>query len=216
MAQPSADWETACLDDLFDVRIGRTPPRKETEWFAQPSASSIAWASIKDMGAVRTYISHTEQALTEDAVKSFRINVAKIGDVLVSFKLTVGRVAIVGREMCTNEAIACIHSEDPLLSEWLYCFLKSFDYSSLGNTSSIGTAVNSKTIKAVRMPMPPGDLLKRFHEFSAPLLQISQRHEKQVSTLTELRDALLPELMSGRMRADELKGLVTSVLEANS
>lgn len=65
----------------------------------------MKWLSIKDMAQNSTYIFETSQFLTNDALKKFNIPIVKEGDVLLSFKLTVGRTAIAGANMVTNEQL---------------------------------------------------------------------------------------------------------------
>ena len=196
------------VDSFFDVTIGRTPPRKETEWFTKPGPGSLRWASIKDMGAATTFLMETSESLTSKAILSHRVPVADPGDVLVSFKLTVGRVAMCGESLCTNEAIATVHIEDPSLREYAYAFLKSFNYGSLGSTSSIATATNSKMIKAIEFFCPEEACLDEFHNQMRPLFAVSKQREYETRSLRKLRDALLPELMSGRIRVPEARQAV--------
>ena len=80
----------------------------------------------------------------------------------MSFKLTVGRVAITVGEMTTNEAIAHFKTPHQEITEYLYCYLKAFNYQSLGSTSSIATAVNSKIIKAMPFIVPTDNELADF------------------------------------------------------
>lgn len=211
----SARGEFGRLDSFFSVTIGRTPPRKEAEWFTLPSRESMKWVSIKDMGAATTFLTETSEALTSKAVLNHRVPVSDPGDVLVSFKLTVGRVAMCGEPMCTNEAIATIHIGDPAIREYTYAFLKSFDYRTLGSTSSIATAVNSKTIKAIRFFKPERKCLDAFHSKVAPLFKLSKQREYETRSLRELRDTLLPELMSGRIRVSEAKDVVQDATDTD-
>ena len=98
-------WTFEKASDLYQVTIGKTPPRKESWWFSD-SDQDIPWLSIKDMGNAFVYAMETSEYLTRDAVNTFNVRIVPRGAVLVSFKLTVGRVAIAPSEMLTNEAIA--------------------------------------------------------------------------------------------------------------
>lgn len=93
------------LGNLFDIGIGRTSPRKEPKWFSI-NPSDIKWVSIKDLGNAGVYIDKTLEYLTKDAVEQFNIPVIPKNTVLLSFKLTLGRVAITTELMLSNEAIA--------------------------------------------------------------------------------------------------------------
>ena len=145
------------LGELCDVSIGRTPPRNEFKWFNQ-DAQSFKWVSIRDMGNCDKYLYKTSETITVEGQREFNIPIVPCNTVILSFKLTIGRVAITGSEnMLTNEAIAQlpIKNERVLNKEYLYYYLKNFNYDTLGNTSSIATAVNSKTIKKLPVVVPP-------------------------------------------------------------
>lgn len=146
-----AGWRVSTLGDEFDIAIGRTPPRKESEWFSI-DIKDVKWASIKDMGSCGTYIFQTSEYLTREAVEQFNIPVIPANTVILSFKLTVGRVAITPEAMLSNEAIAHIKtSTDSPPTEYIYLFLSQFNFDKLGSTSSIATAVNSKSIKELEI-----------------------------------------------------------------
>lgn len=88
--------------------------------------------------------------------------------------------------------------------EYLYCYLKAFDYQALGNTSSIATAVNSKTIKAMPFIMPDKKVLTDFHAATTPLFEQVRVNLAENTRLAALRDALLPRLMSGKLSVADL------------
>ena len=186
-------------DEAFDIHIGKTPPRKESEWFSPNSNNNVVWMSIKDMGCGDVYLMDSSEYLTQKAVAKHNMKLCKPGSVLLSFKLTIGRVGIVSKEMTTNEAIACFSSDDPRKLAYLYPLLKSYDYASLGSTSSIATAVNSKMIKSMLLRMPSTSVLDQFYEQTKPLYEMLQNKVKENVSLTALRDVLLPKLMSGEI-----------------
>ena len=121
------------------------------------------------------------------------------GTVLVSFKLTVGRVTITTEEMCTNEAIAHFYIDNDEYREYTYLYLKSFEYDTLGNTSSISKAVNSKIIKAMPFVMPDEEIIKEFSNKVRPYFDLIQKKHKDIQITQEARDRLLPKLMSGEI-----------------
>ena len=92
-------------DEYFDISIGKTPPRKEPQWFST-NPQDVTWVSISDMGTCGLYISSSSEQLTREAVDRHNVKVVPDNTVLLSFKLTVGRIAITNGEMTTNEAIA--------------------------------------------------------------------------------------------------------------
>ena len=196
---PNENWTEGRADSYYEIGIGKTPPRKEPEWFSDVKADNHVWLSIKDMGEAGTYSLDSSEYLTDAAVNAKNVRRVPAGSVLLSFKLTVGRVKIAGCNMTTNEAIACFASDDKRKLAYAYPYLRSFDYGKLGSTSSIATAVNSKTVKAMPFAMP-GDLeLSEFYLSTKPIYEQLLATAKESCFLAQLRDVLLPKLMSGEI-----------------
>ncbi|WP_164505450.1 site-specific tyrosine recombinase/integron integrase [Actinobaculum sp. 313] len=192
-------------DEFFSIHIGKTPPRKQNEWFSLKNASNVIWMSIKDMGQADAYLITSSEYLTNEAVERFNIRRCPPGSILLSFKLTVGRVGIAADEMVTNEAIACFTSDDPRRLAYLYPLLLAYDYGSLGNTSSIANAVNSKVIKAMPLQLPDDGVLDEFYNNAKPIYDLMLSNTKEKSALEQTRDALLPKLMSGEIDVSEVQ-----------
>lgn len=185
-------------DECFDISIGKTPPRKETHWFSM-NPTDFIWVSISDMGSCGLYIADSSEYLTHESVKKFNIKVVPDNTILLSFKLTVGRVAITDGAMATNEAIAHFKTDKPEINEYLYCYLKNFNYQTMGSTSSIATAVNSKILKAMPFIVPTDAELAIFHAVTTPMFKTIKKRQRENTRLAELRDSLLPKLMSGEI-----------------
>ena len=156
------DWEEGVASDYFNITIGKTPPRKETKWFSTSNKDHV-WISISDMGKHGMYLGQSSEYLTQSAIEKFNIVIVPDKTVLLSFKLTIGRVVISDGNVTTNEAIAHFNTNDQNLLEYTYLSLKNYEFSALGSTSSIATAVNSKTIKSMRWIMPNHYLIKHLH-----------------------------------------------------
>lgn len=193
------DWEEGVASDYFNITIGKTPPRKETKWFSTSNKDHV-WISISDMGKHGMYLGQSSEYLTQSAIEKFNIVIVPDKTVLLSFKLTIGRVVISDGNVTTNEAIAHFNTNDQNLLEYTYLSLKNYEFSALGSTSSIATAVNSKTIKSMRWIMPNHNLIKQFHEKVGPLFNMIRQNEKEINNLSTLRDTLLPKLMSGEIK----------------
>jgi len=191
-------WEEDTLENIFDIGIGRTPPRKEQKWFST-NPLDIKWVSIKDMGSDGVYTDTTSEYLTEEAVKEFNIPVIPTNTVILSFKMTIGRLGITTERMLSNEAIAHFKLQ-PYTSfypEFLYLYLKTYRWEQLGSTSSIVESINSQMIKQMSMAVPPKELLEKFKNTIEPYFKKIKHNQIQLKNLVTLRDTLLPKLMSG-------------------
>lgn len=191
-------------DEYFDISIGKTPPRKEPQWFST-NPQDVTWVSISDMGTCGLYISSSSEQLTREAVDRHNVKIVPDNTVLLSFKLTVGRIAITNGEMTTNEAIAHFKTDKKEINEYLYCYLKCFNYQTMGSTSSIATAVNSKIIKGMPFVVPTDDELIDFHSVAAPMFAEIKANQIESENLTAVRDTLLPKLISGELDVSDIE-----------
>lgn len=194
-------WEVKKSSDIANINIGKTPPRKEKECFTL-DPDDYKWISIKDLGNSGAYIFDSSEYLTKESIEKYNVKVVPDNTVVLSFKLTVGRVSITCGQMTTNEAIAHFNlsNKSKITTEYLYLYLKSFDYGKLGNTSSIANAVNSKIIKAMPIIVPDNKTIKTFSEVMESVFSKIKYTIKQSDKLIEIRDTLLPKLMSGEIR----------------
>ncbi|EHL24679.1 restriction modification system DNA specificity subunit [Acidovorax sp. NO-1] len=202
-------WRSATMEDVSIVGIGKTPPRKEQHWFSEDS-NDVRWVSIRDMGICGTYASTTNEFLTAEAVDKFNVRRVPDNTVLMSFKMTIGRVAITDGEMTTNEAIAHFRLDpaSQLSTEFIYLHLRQFDFSRLSSTSSIADAVNSKTVRQIPILVPSREVATAFQEKIGVVFEMLKSNEQQAQTLATLRDALLPRLISGQLRLPEAQALI--------
>ncbi|HCN4611543.1 TPA: restriction endonuclease subunit S, partial [Escherichia coli] len=99
-------WHYKNAEEIATISIGKTPPRTQKECFCDKKDSNYAWVSIKDLGNCSVFIKDSSEYLTSDAVNSYNVKIVPKDAVLLSFKLTIGRIAIAEDILTTNEAIA--------------------------------------------------------------------------------------------------------------
>jgi type I restriction enzyme S subunit len=188
-------WSVSKLGKEYELTIGRTPPRIERKWFNQ-NENSINWISIKDLASCQTYIFDTNENLTIEAVKKFSIPIIKENTTIMSFKMSIGKLAITTKEMLSNEAIVHFNRNDKtkLSSEFIYCFLNQFKFNILGSTSSIVESINTQIIKNIDFLIPIDSTHKTFDKIIKPLFENKKNIELQSQRLEELKDLLLARM----------------------
>ncbi|EDZ92555.1 restriction modification system DNA specificity domain [Limnospira maxima CS-328] len=213
LGQIPKGWTYQAANCIANIGIGKTPPRKEQAWFSL-NLKNIRWVSIRDMGASGVFIRKTKEYLIPDALHKFSIKIVPDNTVLLSFKLTIGRVVLTDGEMVTNEAIAHFKLPvyTPFSSEYLYLYLEKFDYNQLGNTSSIAQAVNSKIIKEMPILNPGADILNTFSCRIASIFRKIKQTQQESETLSSIRDTLLPKLLSGEIRVKDAEKVLEEVV----
>ena len=187
-------WEKKKAFDFFEMSIGKTPPRTQKQWFTECN-NGIPWVSISDMKDAM-FIQNTSEELTLEACEKFNVKIVPKGTILLSFKLTIGRVAFAGADVCTNEAIAHFQKEGDEWKAYTLMYLRNYNYDSLGNTSGISKAVNSTIIKNMPFVMPCIPILQEYSQRVLPIIKQIESLQSQIRLLTEARDRLLPKLMS--------------------
>ena len=189
-------WRVGTVGEMFNITIGRTPPRAEGQWFVSgPNMNdTMPWVSIADMNN-GMFITSTRERLTKGSVRIFRIPIVPANSVLLSFKMTVGRVTITKEDTLTNEAIAHFVCQDnPDMLEYTYLFLKHVDFKKQGSTSSITEAINTNMIKQMEMLQPPVSVLKQFHNQIDPIFKTIYLNQQENLKLTELQSLLLARM----------------------
>ena len=202
-------WDVLPSEKVATVAIGKTPPRKEPQWFSEDS-KDVTWISIRDMGNTGTFALDSSEYLTQEAVDKFNVKVIPDNTLILSFKLTVGRIAITHGEMTTNEAIAHYKLSDNarVSTNYLYSYMKQFNFDSLGSTSSIAKAVNSKIIKALPVVVPSKEVLDSFDTLVKPLFDKIKSNQMENQSLEDLRNTLLPKLLSGEIELGQTEEMV--------
>lgn len=101
-------WKEDTLGSLCSIKIGGTPSRNRSEYWDLAGTTDNFWVAISDMDC--PIITDTAEKITEQGIKSSNVKQLRRGTVLLSFKLSIGRVAVAGVDLFTNEAIAGLES----------------------------------------------------------------------------------------------------------
>ncbi len=174
---------------IANIKIGKTPPRKEKNWF---SSKGITWVSISDMKTNVPFINSSKEQISLKAIKKFNITKVKPKTIILSFKLTIGRVKIASSTLTTNEAIVEFNDAQ-LPYQFLYSYLKKFNFEALGNTSSIAKALNSKIIKKMPIMLPSRKSLNKYILFSTPIFHFLEEKQIENSILNNVKRELLQQ-----------------------
>ncbi len=123
------EWQTSKLGDLCNIELGRTPARANMAFWDEKRETGNVWLSIADLLNTEDNIVIDSKEYLSDKGAAISKTVCK-GTLLVSFKLTLGRLAFAGRDLFTNEAIAALTIIDKrkLSKKFLYYFLHYFDW----------------------------------------------------------------------------------------
>ena len=200
-------WEWVRFKDLVDYSMGKTPPRKETEYW---SNGTLPWVSIADLVADGTVTATKECVNSFAAENTFKGKISKAGTLLMSFKLTVGKVSILGIDAFHNEAIISIYpfvDPDKITTMFLFATLPLLSQSGDTKSAIKGNTLNSDSLDALLIPLPPimeqKRIFDKLHELTTPLLDYGAAEQKvtelNVNFPERLKKSILQEAVQGKL-----------------
>lgn len=149
-------WEWVKLGEIVDYRMGKTPPRADSVWWGKKS--DTPWISIADMVADGV-INKTKETISKKSVNEIFGNaISRKGTLIMSFKLTVGRVSILNIDATHNEAIISIYpyiSENNITRDYLFKLLPFLSQYGESKDAIKGRTLNSNSISNILIPLPP-------------------------------------------------------------
>lgn len=197
-------WTTGTISDLGVVVGGSTPSKAIPEYYTE---SGIAWITPKDLSINKSkFISHGESDITDLGLKNSSATIMPEGTVLFSSRAPIGYIAIAAGEVTTNQGFKSVVPKQEIGTPFVYFFLK-YNLPVIEGMASGSTfkEVSGSTMKNIPAVIPDAETLARFNDFCTPIF--SQQHvlEEQNQTLAELRDNLLPKLMSGEIDISDIQ-----------
>ena len=146
-------YDLVTLGDVCQIKIGGTPSRRIHRYFE----GNNPWVSIAEMNGQEIF--DTKEKITDEAIEASNVKLIKKGTFLLSFKLSIGKTAIAGCDLYTNEAIAAIIPNNPKLLKPKFLFYlfkaKIIDLQNV-DAKSFGKSVNSTFLRNnIKIPMPP-------------------------------------------------------------
>lgn len=184
------NWKWTRFADIVTFSSGKTPQRQNTAYW---SNVEYPWVSIADMQA-DSLTTTTKEQISEAAFEDcFSGKIAPAGTMIMSFKLTIGKVSILGMDAVHNEAIISIYPTAPvgdsrILQKWLFKILPLV--AATGNSKN---AIKGKTLNAISMsnlmiPVPPLAEQERIVAKLEELLPFVSEYDKTEKRLSALND----------------------------
>lgn len=187
----NSKYELVRLGEVCEVLIGGTPSRANASYFQ----GNNLWVSIAEMNG--QVILDTKEKITNEAIKNSNVKLIPKGTTLLSFKLSIGKTAIAGKDLYTNEAIAGLipKNKEQIIDKYLLYFFQSkiLNLNSIRGNNAFGKSLNSKILKEeIFIPIPNLEIQKQ-------IVAECEKVEEQYNTI--------------RMSIEEYQNLIKAILQ---
>jgi type I restriction enzyme S subunit len=151
-------WKLARLADICEIKLGKTPSRSDKSYWDDEKLGSNIWVSIADLTKLNSrFIADSKEYITDKGASLFKP--VKAGTLLMSFKLSIGKVAYANCDLYTNEAIVALPIKDrnKISSDFLFYFLKFYDWDkeTENDVKLKGKTLNKAKLNEIKVPLPP-------------------------------------------------------------
>ncbi|MEQ8640456.1 MAG: restriction endonuclease subunit S [Alphaproteobacteria bacterium] len=197
-------WQAIPFSGLADYKAGRTPARANPV-FWQGAGDGVPWVAISDMTEFGT-VTATKEKISQVAFREvFRGKTVPAGTLIMSFKLTIGRMATLGVDACHNEAIIAIFPRNGIDQRFLGYFLAQVDYDGLQDRQVKGNTLNQEKIDRIEIWLPPDDEPKHIADVLDLVRQAIQLQDNGLAIAQDLKRAAMYTLFTKGLRGEAQK-----------
>ncbi len=205
-------WEVKPVGDVIQNVGGGTPKTSELSFWEN---GIHPFCTPKDMSLLTSkMLLGTERHLTDAGVEKISSGKLPVGTVLMSSRAPIGYLAITDTAVSVNQGIIAMKPSFPFGSEYILSWAEANmdEVISRANGSTF-LEISKKNFREIPFVLPGDDVLQKYDALAKPYFTRITSIQKEVSQLTQLRDTLLPKLISGELRIPEAKQAVQKQTE---
>lgn len=184
-------WEEKTLGNICTIKMGRTPSRSIAKFWG----SDFVWLSIADLKS--RVVSSSKERITSAGAASMEI-IPK-GTLLMSFKLSIGRLCFAGCDLYTNEAI-CSFNGLRANANFLFYALSRVDFSLYGKQAVKGYTLNKESLGSVRVVLPSNAEQTAIAQVLTELDHELDALEARLAKTRDIKQGMMQQLLTGKVR----------------
>ena len=170
----------------------------------------VAWATPTDVTALRgPYLRSTSRTISDEGLAACTSPMYPIGSILMTSRATIGAFAIAERSVAVNQGFIVVNARPPMSQWWLFHQMRMRVPEFLSHANG-ATFLELSRGRFKQLPVWLSDtaVMSEFHAFADAIHQRASAANRENTRLAELREALLPELMSGRLRVKDAERIL--------
>lgn len=188
------------LSEVFNMQMGKTPARNNSKYWDN---GIYPWISISDFSNNGKFIKTTKEKITDMAVVATGIKPISTGTVIMSFKLSIGKVAVVQTDESktySNEAIMAFEIKKDLpagiglTNEYLYYLLSSIKFDNIGNKAVMGKTLNRGILENIKVTIHSFDKQKKIVAVLDKITYLIDKQKQGIKKLDEIIKSRFIEL----------------------
>ena len=201
-------WKVWRAGDVGDIICGKTPSTKIVEYYGD----DVAFITIPDMHG-NVFSVNVQKKLSYAGAKSQLKKMLPSGTICVSCIATPGLVVITTEESQTNQQInSVVPHESDQTYYWFWVFRDLGDeIKASGSGGSVLTNLSTGRFSELRVQSSTAELRSAYHLYVGPIFKKILSNIKEMNTLAELRDTLLPKLISGHLQIKDAEQIIRNI-----
>jgi type I restriction enzyme S subunit len=194
-------WKVASFTDIINVIGGGTPKTSISEYWHD---GNIPWFSIVDAPiSTDVFVINTEKHITEAGLRGSSTKLLPVGTTIISARGTVGRLALTGRAMAMNQSCYGLRGKAGDDYFTYFCTYRLVEILKQRAHGSVFDTITRDTLSGVVTVYPEKSVISAFETLLSPLMERIRENLNQSKILADLRDTLLPRLISGQFHLPE-------------
>ena len=191
-------WTEKNMVDDCDSIGGGTPSTKIEGYYRN---GNIKWVTPTDITRNNSLILlDTDKKITEDGLNNSSAKMVPPYTILMTSRASVGYFGLCEHEVCTNQGfISCIPYQENMRFYLLYNLMNRIDEIRAKASGSTFLEISKKTFRELKIMVPSDYVLNEFTKQIYPMIHQMEILTKMIEKLREVRDRLLPKLMSGEI-----------------
>ena len=190
-------WRKERLGDAIEVKGGSTPSTTVQEFWD----GGFHWATPKDLSSIQSpVLLNTERTITEEGVKQISSGILPKGTLLLSSRAPIGYLAISQIPVSINQCFIAIQGKTITNMFMLFWLRKNMDIVKSRANGSTFQEISKSNFKDIEVIIPSPELRETYDRIVVPIFEKIVTNVRQNQSITELRDTLLPKLMTGKIR----------------
>ena len=197
-------WHVDEIGNAVKCLGGGTPSTKEDAYWRD---GEFHWVTPKDLSGLQApVLITTDRKITSAGLSRISSGLLPVGTLLMSSRAPIGYLALTSIPTAINQGFIAMPPGGTLPPIYLFFWARiNMDLIKQSANGSTFMEISKKAFRPIKLCIPPPELVDAFVAIASPLMSRIEANEHHRVTLAELRDTLLPRLISGKLRLPDVE-----------